>query len=148
MDKAKSLSSVKNISIEEAFNICYNSNVFCTDIEIDVIIFVQYILKRNLMSAISYYEKIKDSENSLKILTYLYNSFKNLLIVQTMKDRKNICTNSGISYYAFKDALNYIGYFKDIELENMLYYIMTCEQGIKKGTIDERFAIDYIISKM
>ena len=75
----------------------------------------------------------------------VFTNFKNVLIAQTIHNAKNIQQNTGINYYQYKKAKDKSGYYSNERLIDILYVIMNLEQGIKSGTIDQEFVIDYLI---
>lgn len=149
LEKVKILSELKNIKMDEAFEVCLKCGVLCFNSNSDIFMFCEKVLQKDFCSAIKIYNSLfKNGEPSLKIISVLYQGFKNVLIAQTMSSAKNIQQNAGISYYSYVRAKEISGYYKTEEIENILYILMNLEQGIKKGTINTEFAIDFFISNL
>ena len=146
LDKARALSKSTKASIDDIFNECVETGVFCFDTYLDIFNFVTSLLTKNFKDAIKIYDLLlaKD-EPVLKVLNAVYNSFKNVLVAQTMHSAKNIKQNSGISYYSYIKAKEVSGHYSNEEIENILYILMTLEQGIKTGKINQEFAIDFLL---
>lgn len=147
LDKVEQFSKIKHISLENSFDKCLNNGVLSLDIDMNLDDFVSAFLTKN-------YEKIlilqqyfkRSSEPVVKILNLLYNSFKGILIAQTIHSAKNIQQNTGLNYYAYIKAKENSGYYNNSEIEYILYILMKLEQGIKTGLIAEDLVMDYLIS--
>ena len=146
LDKVSYVSKIKNITMDDAITECIRTNVLCLDTNTNIFDFVDFLLHKNYSSAFNTYKKLIESgEPELKILNALYNSFKNVLIAQTMSSGKNIQQNAGISYYSYMKAKESSGYYTNDELENILYILMEIEQGIKTGKVPTEFSIDLFL---
>lgn len=148
LDKVNDFANSKSISMNDAFKSCYN-NVLCLDVDSNVFEFVNSVLTRNYTKILIFYSNLKaKNEPVVKLLSLLYNGFKNLLIAQTITSSKNIQQNTGLNYYSYIKAKEISGYYNIIELENILYIIMELEQGIKTGIIDDSIAIDLLFKNL
>ena len=132
--------------MDDAFAECFNTNVLCIDLNTGILDFIDSLLRRNYSIAFNLYTKlIQQGEPELKIISILYSSFKNVLVAQTMSSGKNIQQNSGISYYAYNKAKEFVGNYTNDELENILYILMDLEQGIKTGKIPNEFSLELFL---
>lgn len=146
LDKVYHISKAKNLSMDDAFAECFNTNVLCIDLNTCILDFIDSLLRRNYSVAFNLYTKlIQQGEPELKIISMLYGSFKNVLVAQTMSSGKNIQQNSGISYYAYNKAKEFVGNYTNDELENILYILMDLEQGIKTGKIPHEFSLELFL---
>ena len=146
LDKVSCVSKLQNVSMDEAFDTCLNKNVLCLDLNVSTLDFVNALLSRDYSKAFKLYQNlIQQGEPELKIISIIYNSFKNVLIAQTMSSGKNIQQNAGISYYAYNKAKEFVGNYTNTELENILYILMDIEQGIKTGKIPNEFSIELFL---
>lgn len=144
LDKVINYAKSKNISNETSFDECYNSSL-CLDINADVFDFINSVLTKNYKKMFILYDSLKRSNESVvKLLSLLYNGFKNVLIAQTISNPKNIQQNTGLNYYNYVKAKEMSGYYSNVTIENLLYVIMYLEQGIKSGQIEDDIAIDYL----
>lgn len=146
MEKVKVFSKLNGLDINSAFLQCIKNGVLCINQNVDILTFVDYVLTKNFKCAIKSYKKLlMENEPVLKIISFLYNGFKNVLVAQTMSSAKNIKQNSGISYYSFIKAKEFCGYYTNEKIEDIMYLLMNIEQGIKKGTFTENIAVDFLL---
>lgn len=144
LNKVINFAKAHNITNDSAFKTCYN-NVLCLDINTDIFDFVNAVLTRNYKKMLKLYSNLKrQNEPVVKLISLLYNGFKNVLIAQTISNAKNIQANAGINYYSYIKAKETSGYYSNVEIENILYLLMKLEQGIKTGSIDDSIVVDYL----
>lgn len=147
LDKIKSLAQAKNIDINTAFERSKNTNILCMDNNTNLTDFIEAILVKNYEKMFIFYRDLQQSgEPIVKIVNLLYNSFKNVLIAQTISNPRNIQQNTGLNYYSYQKAKEFVGYYSNIEIEDLLYKLMKIEQGIKTGSIDQDISIDYFLT--
>ena len=145
MNKVLNLSSAKQINIDKSFDICYDKNILCLDIYTDLLNLVNFALCKNRSDLIKTYENLKiKNEPILKIIGALYYGFKNVLIAQSINNARNVQQNTGISYYNYIKAKESAGHYSNIEIENILYKLMTVEHDIKSGKIDPEIVMDFL----
>ena len=144
LDKVSTFAKVNKISLEDAFNECFDTVIHKT-VEQSIFEFSDALLTKDFSKAVLLYRDIKETEPPIKLLSILYTNFKNVLIAQTIHNAKNIQQNTGINYYQYKKAKDKSGYYSNERLIDILYVIMNLEQGIKSGTIDQEFVINYLI---
>lgn len=148
LDKVVTFAKANNIPLNRAFKSCYNT-VLCLDMDKDVFDFVNAVLTRNYKKILILYRNLKmANEPVVKVVSLLYNSFKNILIAQTIANAKNIQQNTGLNYYGYQKAKEFSGYYTNTELEDILYTLMNLEQGIKTGFIDSDIALDYFFLRI
>ena len=145
IDKLNQLARAKNISIDKAFKTCYKE-VLSMNNNGDLFEFIEAVLTKNKEKILILYRDLKKSgEPIVKVVNLLYNNFKNILIAQTISNTKNIQQNTGLNYYMYQKAKEFVGYYEDLEIEYILYILTQIEQGIKTGSIDAELAIDYFL---
>lgn len=145
INKLVNLAKVKGINIDTAFK-RYYKEVLCINNNADLFEFIDAVLTKNKEKILILYRDLKKSnEPIVKIVSLLYNNFKNVLIAQTISNARNIQQNTGLNYYMYQKAKEFVGYYGDSEIEYILYMLMQIEQGIKTGSIDSEVAIDYFL---
>ena len=106
---------------------------------------VDAILDNRPDKAFELYENCKGvGENTLVILTNLFNSTKAVLQVQNCNSR-NIGNTTGLTGWQIMNAKKHLRVYKNAELLRLLKLISECEKGIKTGKIEEQFVIEYIM---
>lgn len=107
--------------------------------------FVDAILDRKVQKAFELYENCKGvGESTLPLLTVLFNNTKAVLQVQTCTS-KDVAKTTGLTGWQIMNAKKHLDAYYPEELQELLHLITACEQGIKKGTIEEQFVIEYIL---
>lgn len=133
------------------FNILFDKlikeNLFFQEINENIFDFSNAILDRNKIKSLEYNEDFKQlGTNSIQILSILYNSFKNLILVQTSTNPTEQST--GLKENQIK-AINYRkGKYSSKELINILKLIIDIDYKIKLGQIDNSIAIDYLLTRV
>lgn len=106
---------------------------------------VDAILKRQVNKSFNLLQQSYDSgESTMVLLTVLYDNARQLLQVQSCQS-KDIARVTGLNGWQIKNAKERIGYYYNIELVELLKLIHKCEIGIKTGTIDEKYVMEYIL---
>lgn len=147
IDKIRNISKAKNISIDMAFE--SNLDIVCSSFDVNIFNFVDSVLTRDYKSIFYLYNILKtNNEPQIKLISLLYNGFKNVLIAQTIFNTKNIKQNTGIDYYIYKKAKDKSGHYSNEEIEFLLYTLTQIDQGIKLGNIDSDIAIDYFLKNI
>lgn len=146
VDKIKNLSDATHQSIDEVCSSNLKTGIICFDKDVNINPFVEAFLRRDLSLAYSLYEELLlQGEPVLRMLSFLYNAFKNVLIVQTATSTYKLRETTGITYYGEIEGNKFKGNYSDVELENILYILMWLEQGIKSGTIQPEFVVDFLL---
>lgn len=111
--------------------------------------FTNSVIDRDIYKAYSLYEKIKQTdEGAVKLLSVLYNSFRNVLIVQSTNNNERTEEILGLTkaqIYVTSQKCNKYNLF---ELVNAIKTIRYLEKGIKTGEVDSEFCIDYLFSQI
>ena len=118
-----------------------NNNVPPKDAIFD---FVSSILSRSRKCFELWNECKLVGEAVLPILSVLYNNAKAVLQVQQCHN-KDVSKFTGLTSFQIFNAKKYVGKYTDDELIDMLLRIRKCEKGIKTGTIEEQYVIDYLL---
>ena len=85
-DKVLHLSKCKFIDINTAFEQCLDTGVLCFDYNVDIFSFVDAALRRDYKLFIKMYNiLVSQSEPILKLVSVLYNGFKNFLSARTSR---------------------------------------------------------------
>ena len=147
LNKVICYSKAKGISLEDAFRICLNDGVLCLDTNSTIDDFINSVVTRNYNKMFQLYSILeKQGIAALKILNFLYNSFKGILVAQTIHSARNVQQNTGINYYQYMKSKELSGHYTNEHIEDILYRIMQVEQGIKSGTISETISVDYLLT--
>lgn len=109
--------------------------------------FTGAIETRNIKKAYQLYPKILQTEdgNAIKLITVLYNSFRQILMIQSTPNNERTESVLGISQnmiYVISQKCNRYNVFELVDIVKTLRYL---EKGIKIGTIEEKFAIPYLM---
>lgn len=85
-------------------------------------------------------------EPEIMVLSILYNTFKQILLVQGLgRERTNATARTGLTSWQVNMASNKMNYYSIPELVKGLKLIRFVEKGIKTSQIDASIALDYLI---
>lgn len=91
-------------------------------------------------------EAKRKGEPTLRIVTILYNGFRNLLAYQGLgKNKKEAMERTGLTKGEIWGCNKNIGGYNLSELRRNMLICQKVESGIKMGTIDENIALDYLV---
>lgn len=91
-------------------------------------------------------EAKRKCEPTLRIVTILYNGFRNLLAYQGLgKNKKEAMERTGLTKGEIWGCNKNIGGYNLSELRRNMLICQKVESGIKMGTIDENIALDYLV---
>lgn len=142
LEKVTTYANAHNISADNAYEELTKQKVIHRDIEIQLQEFMQLVLTRDF-KVFSYLQAVKDTNSTMVVLAWLYNAFRNQLIVETMN--RPTTENTGLSYFFIKECLTRKNYYSSTELLNALNLVRETEQGIKLGNIEDANALEYLL---
>jgi len=109
---------------------------------------VDAILDRKTKLTFDLLEQCKAiNESSFAILTVLFNNAKAILQVQTCKNT-NITKSTGLTGWQIMNAKKHLNTYTNTELQNMLKLLSNVVHGVKIGTIEERYVLDYVLARI
>lgn len=145
--KLNMLGCINKCSLNNAYLKARKSNFIHEDIGDIIFEFTDSIVLRKIALAYELLPKINSTdEGNLKILSVLYNSFRQILMVQCTlpNDRtEDILGLSKAQIYVCSQRCNI---YNSLELVKIIKTIRYLEKGIKVGTVDEKYSIDYLLS--
>lgn len=107
--------------------------------------FVDAILDHNVKKVFNLYEQCKAvGEATMVMITVLYDNAKTVLQVQSYQGN-NLAKATGLTSWQIKNAYNHLGKYRAGELINIMDRCRKAEKGIKTGTIEEQYAMDYVL---
>lgn len=109
--------------------------------------FTDAIVLRDYNATAKYLQQAKaKQEPEIMVLAILYNTFKQILLVQGLgKDKANAAARTGLTSWQVGMATQKLGHYKISELMNALKIIRFIEKGIKTGRIEANMALEYLI---
>lgn len=108
--------------------------------------FVDAVLDHNINLSYELYGQCREiGEATLVMITVLYDNARAVLQVQSCES-KNISKTTGLLDWQIRNAQKHIGIHKNSELLQLVEILHKCEAGIKKGIIDEKIAMDYVLA--
>lgn len=108
--------------------------------------FTKAVLQNRAFSAYEYFQELKEKEEPVFIiLTNLYNLARSVYQIQTCKS-DNVAKSTGLNNWQIRNAKECVGRFSNEDLEYLMRLIQKVESGIKKGTMEEYIAVDYILA--
>lgn len=105
--------------------------------------FVNAVLDRDVDLAYDLLRQSEDiGESNLALISVMYNSFRNLLSVQTGRQ------DSGLNAWQIRQVSDYVNLYSDVELIHALRVIRRCERGVKIGCMPENIVVHYCLSNI
>ena len=112
--------------------------------------FTNAITERNIRKAYELYPKIMQTEDgsAIKLLSVLYNSFRNILMVQSTNFKERTEQVLGIPQKQIFATARKCDKYNLYELVAIVKKIREIEKGIKVGMVEEKFAIPYLMGSI
>lgn len=109
--------------------------------------FTDAIVLRDYNATAKYLQQAKaKQEPEIMVLAILYNTFKQILLVQGLgKDKTNAAARTGLTSWQVNVTMQKLGRYRISELMHALKVIRFVEKGIKTGQIEANMALDYLI---
>lgn len=146
IDKVKNYAQANNKDEDESFETLISSGVIYTANKDVIFEFIDRVMSaRNNMYELLNILRIQ-GESNIKIISLLYNSFRNQFICETVNNPNQ--GNTGISPFIISQCLRRKGIYTQSDLRRALYLLMKIEQGVKSGLFDESQVIDYFIIQL
>lgn len=143
------LADAMNCSIQTAYLESRKNNTITEYIGDIIFDFTNAIVERDINKTYSLYEKIKQTdEGAVKLLSVLYNSFRNVLMVQSTNNNERTEEILGLTKAQIFVASQKCNKYNLFELVNIIKIIRDLEKGIKTGEVDSEFCMDYLLSQI
>ena len=142
------LSQINGYPLETAYLEARSNDLIYEEIGDVIFDFSNAIVRRDIKKSFEYYEKVMrtDDGHAIKLLSVLYNSFRNVLMVQSTQIKERTEEVLGLSkkqIYITNQLCNKYNLFEIVRIIKTIRYL---EKGIKTGTVDEKFAVPYLLS--
>lgn len=109
---------------------------------------VDAILDRKPKTAFALLRESYDSgEATMVMLTVLWNNAKAVLQTQAYEG-KDLVKSSGLTGWQIKNAKKHLNKYSVSELMRMLQLVQQTEIGIKRGKIEDSFAMEYLLCRI
>jgi DNA polymerase III delta subunit len=150
MDKVKCLAKNKNISDEQAFDMCVKGNAFYIPPEGEIFDLLNAVLNGNVNETYKQLQMfIKRGDSPLAIMSLLHTNLKAILQVQCVQGKKDITQITGLPYYQIKNTYQFLNMYSEEELIRMIRINRFCEKAIKQtGLIDQDMILDFMLVKI
>lgn len=147
--KLETLTKVHGYSMNTAYLEAKKQNMIHEEIGDIIFDFTDSIVERNIVRAYNLWPKMKYTEDGpMRIITVLYNTFRQIYAVQScppeLKTEETLGMTKGQIYITGQKCNRYTL----VELDDILRLIREIEKGIKIGTIEEKYSIDYLMGKI
>ena len=147
-DKINQLAHYWKIPTNEAFAILLKNNVIYQKEEYDVFKFTEAVINRKPKLAFHIANVLMDSGvQSINMLGTLYQSIKNLLLVQVCEN-DDVENTTGLDSKQVYFTKKNVGKFTTQKLIEGVHLIADTVDNIKNGLIDEQYAVSYVLVNM
>lgn len=149
-DKIRNLSKHKNITHNEAFDMCVRNNAFYIPPDGEVFDLLNAILSQNIKETYAQLQKFTQRGDSpIGVLSLLHTNIKAILQVQCAQGYSNLGQITGLNGFQIKNAQQFQNKYTDSELIRMIKIVRFCEKCIKQtGLIDINMILDFLFVKI
>lgn len=149
IENIKILAKVENCSMNTAYVIAKESNMIHEEIGDIIFDFTNAIVERDITKSYTLLNKIKQTdEGPIKLLSVLYNSFRNVMIVQSTPQNQRTEEILGLSKGQIYVTSQKCNKYNIYEVVSIVKLIQKIESGIKTGEIDQNYAMDYLLGEI
>lgn len=146
INKLKNVAKAYKLSDNDCFKMAYNADVFNIEPEDVIQDLVDAIMTRNVKQvALLLKESKEHGDSEMLLLSYLHNTVKAVLQVQTTGTQNDMGKVTGLNGYQLKTAYKYVNRYTCEELVTFMKYIKYCESSIKNGNIFPDMISDYLL---
>lgn len=146
IDKIDAYSQIHNINWNQSFKQLVESNIIVLDNNMTVFPFINKVIERN-KSCYELYQQLKENgESNISIVNWLYQCFRQQLIVETINGPTP--ANTGMTQYMINQCKARARRYSVNEMLSILNTIEYVEHGIKDGLIDESMSVDYVMAQV
>lgn len=146
IDKVQNFGKASNYN--DIFELLLKDGTIYTPPKDAIFDLIDAILDRKAKRTFDLLEQCKViGESSFAILTVLFNNAKAVLQVQTCT-KHDVVKSTGLTGWQVMNAKKHLNVYSNKELEFMLKFISNVVHGIKVGTIDEQYVLEYILVRI
>ena len=132
----------------DAFRMLLEEGTIYTPPKDAIFEFVDAILDRDVAKVYDLYEQCKAvNEATMVMLTVLYNNAKAVLQVQSCNSG-DVGKSTGLTGWQIMNAKKHLKRYAESELKCIINLCYRCQKGIVSGTLDEQFAMDYLLASI
>jgi DNA polymerase III delta subunit len=147
-NKISSLANATNTTDEASFARILAEGLIYQPVGDIIFNFTDAVCAKNASLSYDLWNKLQATEPAVKVLSILYNNFRNMLSLQLAGNVKNICEFTGLKPFQIGVVKSKLGIFTNEQLIETLKLIRWTEKGIKIGDIEEPLAVNYIMTKI
>lgn len=144
LDKIVSYGRANKCTMEQSFNQLIQ-DVLCINRESTIEQLQEQLLNRNPKALVTVKELKQQQESTVKIVGYLYNAFRQQLIVQSHYATPQ---STGLPQFIITACSKRNGVYSTEKLIKNIKLLKDVEQGIKNGLYEEQFGLDYLVTNI
>jgi DNA polymerase III delta subunit len=149
IENIRTLSKATNKSMDESYLTALKSKLIHEDIGDIIFDFTNAIVERNVARAYSLLEQIrKTDEGPVKLISVLYNSFRNVMIVQSTPQNQRTEQILGLPKGQIYVTSLKCDKYDIYEVVYIVKLLQSLESGIKTGEVDQSIAVDYLLGEI
>lgn len=147
--KLSMLSYLNSYNLNTAYLQAKKENMIHEEIGDIIFEFTNAIVERKINLAYELLPKIKQTdEGNIKLLSVLYNSFRQILMVQTTNPKERTEEVLGMTKGQIYITSQKCNIYNAFELVDIIKTIRYLEKGIKTGLVEDKYSIDYLMGVM
>lgn len=135
-----------NFSINNAYLEGKKQNLIHEDIGDVIFDYTNAVIERNIPKAYAMYDKvIQTDDGPMRLISVLYNSFRQILMVQSTEPKQRTEEVLGMTKGQIYVTSQKCGIYNLFELVDIVKTLRYLEKGIKIGIVEEAFALPYLM---
>ena len=144
------LAKIENYNLSQAYLEAKRSNMIHEEIGDVIFDFTNAVIERNVKNSYKYLKQLNklNEEGPVKLVTVLYNSFRNVLLVQSTSFNERTEEILGISKGQIYMTSQKCDHYTLFELVDILKLLQKVEKGIKIGQVDSNYVMEYILAQI
>ncbi len=144
--KLNVLGRVNNYSYNTAYLEAKKLNMIHEEIGDVIFDYTNAVAERNIVKAYQMYDKVKQTEDgTMRLITVLYNTFRQILMIQSTPAQDRTEEVLGLTKGQIYVTAQKCNRYNLIELVQIVKTLRYLEKGIKTGTVDEKYAMEYLM---
>lgn len=149
LENLEILCKVNNYSMNTAYLEAKKHNMIHEEIGDIIFDFTNSVVERNVTKAYTLLDKIKKTtEGPVKVLSVLYNSFRNVMIVQSTPQNQRTEEVLGLSKGQIYVTSLKCDRYSIFDIVSIVKLIQKIESGIKTGEVDQNISLDYLLGEI
>ena len=147
--KISYLSKIRNITNNESFDICVKEGLIPIISENVLFDFIDCVMYADFDNMWTFFKLLKNNDEPvIKILTILYNNFRNIFMIQSCNKGDNISQKTGLELWIINKMKDYLNIYLTENLLSNISLVKQAENWIKTGNLNEWLILNHCLTSI